>query len=205
MPPKQTITPEDIIRAGLTLAREKGFDALSARAVAKQLNCSTQPIYSCFSTMKTLQDAVLKEAFATATAEYLFSHEDEEISFKDIGMGYLRMAREDPHLYDMLYACGHAGATHWIVPVKTEYMVEIMGKEDPLSRLTPDERRKLLTHMAVFTHGLVMLGRVNPDLAPDYLEAQLHEMGRIVIGATLLEKGIPDHENPYLERQSQSG
>ena len=203
MPPKQTITPDRILSAGLTLARKSGIDALSARAVAKQLNCSTQPIYSCFSTMKDLQDAVLKEAFTTATATYLSSSDADDISFRDIGMGYRRMAREDAHLYDMLYAFGHAGANHWVAPVKTELMVELMGRDEHLSCLTPEERLKLLTQMAVFTHGLVMLGRVNPDLEPGYLEAQLDEMGRIVIGATLLEKGIPDHENPYLERQSQ--
>ncbi len=201
MPPKQSITRDLIITSGITLARKKGIESLSARTLAKTLNCSTQPIYSCFSTMKELEQTILTEALRVATATYLIKPDAIRINFLDIGLGYLCMAKKDPHLYDMLYTAGHADVSQWIFPIKQDVLLDAMEKDEMLCLLDRPERLKILTHMAVYTHGLVMLGRINPDLEQAYLEAELEEMGRIVIANTLMEKGVPDHENPCLKRK----
>ena len=201
MPPRKTITKDIIIAQGLELSREKGLTALAARPLARKMNCSTQPIYSCFATMEELQQAVLEKAFHTAVGTYLIRPGEKPVKFLDIGLGYLRMSRKDPHLYDMLYGTGHTSPNRWIFPVKEETILKAMAEDGLLGPMTPKEKLKILPHMAVYTHGLVMLGRVNPDLDPADLEKNLEEMGRIVIGNALLEKGVPDHENPCLKRQ----
>ena len=55
MPPKVRITKEEIIGTCLALVRENGADALNARSIAAALGCSTQPIFSNFSSMEELQ------------------------------------------------------------------------------------------------------------------------------------------------------
>ena len=54
MPPKVKITKEDIIRTAVDLVRQRGIDAINARAIATALSCSTQPIFSNFATMDEL-------------------------------------------------------------------------------------------------------------------------------------------------------
>lgn len=39
------IAQEVIIEAAFELVRKEGFEVLSARNIAKQIGCSTQPIY----------------------------------------------------------------------------------------------------------------------------------------------------------------
>ena len=56
MPPKVKITKEDIIKTAVELVRSNGAEALNARAVAAELNCSTQPVFSNFATMDELQN-----------------------------------------------------------------------------------------------------------------------------------------------------
>ena len=51
MPPKVKITKEDIIKTSLELIKKYGVESVNARAIAKELNCSTQPIFSNFSSM----------------------------------------------------------------------------------------------------------------------------------------------------------
>ena len=58
MPPKTRVTPEDILAAAIALVRESGAEALNARALAKKLNCSTQPIFSNYSGMEELKAEV---------------------------------------------------------------------------------------------------------------------------------------------------
>lgn len=43
MPPKVKVTKEEIIAAALEILRQKGMEAVNARAVAAALGCSTQP------------------------------------------------------------------------------------------------------------------------------------------------------------------
>ena len=51
MPPKVKITKKEIIGAGVELIRKEGAGAINARNIASALGCSTQPIFSNFSTM----------------------------------------------------------------------------------------------------------------------------------------------------------
>ena len=65
MPPKAKITKEEIVDTALELVRACGEDAINARAVAVRLNCSTQPIFSNFSSMDDLHKAVSEAAYST--------------------------------------------------------------------------------------------------------------------------------------------
>ena len=55
MPPKARITKREIISTAIILVRENGAGSLNARAIASALGCSTQPIFSNFSSMDELQ------------------------------------------------------------------------------------------------------------------------------------------------------
>lgn len=45
MPRSTIIAQEVIIEAAFELVRKEGFEVLSAQNIAKQIGCSTQPIY----------------------------------------------------------------------------------------------------------------------------------------------------------------
>jgi len=68
MPPKARVTREDILNAAFDLIRAEGQEALSVRAVAKRLGCSTQPVLYNFATVEELKDAVYEKAEATLKA-----------------------------------------------------------------------------------------------------------------------------------------
>ena len=55
MPPKVRITKEDIIHTAVEIVRRDGTGAINARVIAKELNCSTQPVFSNFATMEDLR------------------------------------------------------------------------------------------------------------------------------------------------------
>lgn len=55
-------TKEDILEAAYEIVRKKGIDSLNARALAKELKCSTQPIMYQFSSMEEI-----KLVFSTKT------------------------------------------------------------------------------------------------------------------------------------------
>ncbi len=197
MPPKQTITRHMIISAAFDLARQKGKTALSARNIAAALSCSTQPIYSCFSTMKDLEDIVTKKILDFIIRTYLTGSLFSDDPFFSMGLGYVNLAKTDPHLFDMIYMSGHTqklfGSSFH--PKRKAGLVQTMKKDETLSRLETDTLTDILGHMWIYTHGLAMLARVNPNLSERIIHDRLHEMGRTLIFSKLAEKGITPDEN----------
>ncbi len=104
MPPKVKVTKEDIISAAVDIVRKSGAQAINARTVACALNCSTQPVFSNFTTMDELRLAVVEKADLLCQ-EYM-RKEVESGKFpvyKANGMAYIRFAKEEKELFKLLY------------------------------------------------------------------------------------------------------
>ena len=112
MPPKVRVTREDIVRAAVEIVRKSGADALNARSVAAALDCSTQPVFSNFSTMQELRLAVVETADRMCQ-EYIQREVEcgEFPPYKASGRAYIRFAREERELFKLLYMRDRAGET----------------------------------------------------------------------------------------------
>jgi AcrR family transcriptional regulator len=197
MPPKQTITKEMICDTAFEIVRKNGISALSARNIAKALNCSTQPIYSCFKTMKSLEAEVIRYASAFVMEKYLMNKTEQVSNFKSIGLGYISMARKEKHLFDLLYVSGKVPLDfeRHIFPIDTDLLLDVMKKDPYLSDLPEEDLLDLLCHMWIYTHGLTVLTSANPSISKDFINNALEEMGHSVVINKLLEKGYFNHEN----------
>ncbi len=104
MPRKFLFTKEEIVDAAVDLAREKGYDAITARALGAKLGSSPRPIFSYFSSMSDVQAAVEKAAIARYR-EYLRAERErgEYPPYKASGMAYIRFAREEKELFKLLF------------------------------------------------------------------------------------------------------
>ena len=104
MPPKTRITKENILRTAVEIVRRDGAEAVNARTIAKELNCSTQPVFSNFAAMEDLRLAVV--AAADALYEAYITREIEAgkyPAYKAAGMAYIRFAREEKELFKLLF------------------------------------------------------------------------------------------------------
>jgi AcrR family transcriptional regulator len=104
MPPRVKITKDDIIKKSIELIRNGGEEAMNARAIAASLNCSTQPIFSNFSSMDDLHSCV-----CTAVYEMYLHFIKKEVEsekypkYKAFGMAYLRFAKDQKELFKFLF------------------------------------------------------------------------------------------------------
>ena len=110
MPPKIKVTKEEIINAAVEVVRTNGADAINARTIAAHLNCSTQPIFSNFTSMDELRLDVVKRADALCT-EYMKSEMEsgQYPAYKANGMAYIRFAIEEKELFKLLYMRDRSG------------------------------------------------------------------------------------------------
>ena len=110
MPPKTKVTKESILAAALQLVRESGAAALNARAVAKRLDCSTQPIFSNYASMEELREDVLKAADERYQQYLADGRKDPSYPpYKASGMAYIRFAKEERELFKLLFMRDRSG------------------------------------------------------------------------------------------------
>ncbi len=104
MAPKIKITKEDIKNTAVEIVKESGAEALNARALASRLGCSTQPIFSNYSSMGEIKADVISAA-DDVYHSYL-KNEMERGNFKPykaMGIAYIRFAKEEKELFKLLF------------------------------------------------------------------------------------------------------
>lgn len=151
MPPKVKITKEDIVKAAVALVRENGEGAINARAIAAYLSCSTQPVFSNFTTIAQLQEATTAAAYEM----YLHFLENEVKAaqyppYKSFGMAYIRFAKEEKELFKLLFMCDRNGK-EMTPTLDFNASIEMLMKANGITR----ERAKLM-HLEMWTcvHGI---------------------------------------------------
>ncbi len=151
MPPKVKITKEDIVNTALKIVRDKGEDALNARAVAAYLNCSTQPVFSNFATMEDLQNKTLEAAYDLYLGFIKKEAESGDYpKYKSFGMAYVRFAKEEKELFKFLFMRDRTGMSIGTSPDFEESVQLIMESNG----VTEETAR--LVHLELWTcvHGM---------------------------------------------------
>ena len=155
MPPKPKFTKEDIIAAALELVSEKGMEALTARELGAKLGSSARPIFTVFSSMEEVQEAV-RDAALKRFESYAQKAMHYTPVFKQVGMQMILFAMEEPKLYHLVYMSENAGTTDF------ESIVERLGDVallcvDVIQRdygLEEKEARLLFEHVWIYTFGI---------------------------------------------------
>ncbi|SHK53678.1 transcriptional regulator, TetR family [Anaerocolumna jejuensis DSM 15929] len=106
MPPKKQITKQQIIDKAYEIVRREGYESLTARRLAKELNCSTQPIYLAFSDMKELKAELIKNA-QEQMLKYIIASSDKDLpSPLACILAYIRFAQKEKQLFQLIFTSG---------------------------------------------------------------------------------------------------
>lgn len=106
---KETITIQMILETAFAMTREEGFVNVTARKVAAKAGCSTQPIFRVYKNMDELWCAVYQKAADFFQNYYRFYPRRGKAPFVNLGMAYIAFAREEKHLFELLFITGGPG------------------------------------------------------------------------------------------------
>ena len=104
MPPKARITKEMILNTVLEITRTTGFDTVNARSIAGRLQCSTQPVFTCYENMDELKKDFLLSAYEYYKQFVINYGNSENISpCLVLPLSYIEFAQKETHLFKMLF------------------------------------------------------------------------------------------------------
>lgn len=155
MPPKIKITADDIINAAVSIVCTSGIEGLNARALAAQLNCSTQPIFRDFCSMEEIKQAVLKRANEIYT-DYIHNamRQNDYPPYKASGMAYIRFAKEEPRLFRLLFM---RDRTNEPIPEKDSLTDELNSLIMQNTGIDENSAYSLQIEMWLFVHGIATM------------------------------------------------
>lgn len=185
MPLKSSFTKDAFIDSAFKIVRQKGWDNLTARSLAKELNCSTMPIYSYLKSMKSLYEELRKKA-VNLLLTYQTTPRTGQI-FLDMGVGYILFAKQEKNLFRFLHQREEGKESYLEIEKRIresafKNLAQNMKADPVLEGLDEQTLRDVLTKMWIFVHGLAFLVNNNAFADDeDYVLETIRETGKLFI------------------------
>lgn len=157
MPRKTQFTTEDVIKAAIELVRKQGLPKLSASAVAKEMGCSTMPIYSHSKNMQTLEDEIVRRVWKLVM-EYQAESYTGDV-WVDQAIGWVLFSRDEENLFKCLIDNKNLELRlemqikHW------QYLADRLGPYDGFDGMDEELSERVRYAHALLTHGLATTPR----------------------------------------------
>lgn len=176
---------EDIVMQAFELARKSGWSGLSTTAVAKQIGCSTMPIYSHFKNLEELEHAVMEKCW-----DLLMEYEAQKYTgdvWIDQAIGYVFFARDENQLFRCMYDGRHLEKQRELLFVNWEYLCSFLHEYPPFKDVDEEKLNQLRFSRVMMTHGLASMVNLgwNPQIKEDEIIIE-----KITSGSKTLLQGL---------------
>lgn len=153
MPAKKQITREMILNAAFMLLKTQGFEAINIKELAKELHCSTQPVYLSFTGMDELRNALIP--LAVQEFETSMTLNDHHGIIRLYDMDYIHFAKNEPKLFCFLFMRSNSFAEirRMLLPMIEKAITELMERY----HISHEEADNLHDQLWMHAHGIASM------------------------------------------------
>jgi AcrR family transcriptional regulator len=153
MPPTVRFTRDAVLHAACQLMRREGMEALNARAIAKELGGSTQPIFRLFTNMEDLHRELILYVARQFQAHAEADMAQSDSPYIQLCTTYLLYGRDEPELFKLLFMRDRISEGQYSDQTNFDLVFNIIKKETPLDDETA---LRFFERTWLFIHGLAV-------------------------------------------------
>lgn len=153
MPPTVRFTRDAVLHAACQLMRREGMEALNARAIAKELGGSTQPIFRLFTNMEDLHRELILYVARQFQAHAEADMAQSDSPYIQLCTTYLLYGRDEPELFKLLFMRDRVSEGEYGDQTNFDLVFNIIKKETPLDDETA---LRFFERTWLFIHGLAV-------------------------------------------------
>ena len=153
MPPTVRFTRDAVLHAACQLMRREGIEALNARAIAKELGGSTQPICRLFTNMEDLRRELILYVARQFQAHAEADMAQSDSPYIQLCTTYLLYGRDEPELFKLLFMRDRVSEGQYSDQTNFDLVFNIIKKETPLDDETA---LRFFERTWLFIHGLAV-------------------------------------------------
>ena len=151
------ITKEMILNTAFEIAREKGFEKISNRELAKKMNCSIRPIYYQFKNVEELNKELYKK-IERYFYEFLIDNMIKDVPlYKQIGINYIKFAIAENNLFKFLFMTEIKDEPSAFITTDEKGFEELVKAIKISTKLSDKDIKSFHIKMWIFAHGIATL------------------------------------------------
>jgi AcrR family transcriptional regulator len=152
MPRKTQFTADDVVVTTYDMVRKNGWEGLTVTAVAKQMGCSTMPIYSHFDSLEMLKDEVVRKGWAL-----IIDYESKQYTgdvWVDQAIGYVRFAQKEKNLFICMFDGRNLKLQRKMLREHWSYLSRLLDDYEAFSGLDEKQCMRIRYSRGMLTHGV---------------------------------------------------
>ncbi len=170
MPAKKQITKDMILNAAMKLLKQNGFEAVNIKELARELKCSTQPVYLSFTGMDELRNELIP--LAVKEFENIMKSDSKDGMIHLYGMEYIHFAQNEPKLFCFLFMRSNAfdEIKRILLPIIEQSVTELMQTY----HISHEEADYLHDQLWMHAHGIASM------IATDFCDWDLEKVNQML-------------------------
>ena len=191
LPTTTKITKEMILNAAFEIAREKGFEKISNRELAKRMNCSIRPIYYQFKNVEELNRELYKK-IESYFYEFLMNNMIKDVPlYKQIGINYIKFAIAENNLFKFLFMTETKDGPSSFVRADEKGFEEVVKAIKISTKLSDKDIKNFHINICIFPPGIATLSATK---SVKFTDEQIQDLLSQEFQALMLLKENPNNK-----------
>lgn len=191
LPTTTKITKEMILNTAFEIAREKGFENISNRELAKKMNCSIRPIYYQFKNVEELNKELYKK-IERYFYEFLMDNMIKDVPlYKQIGINYIKFAIAENNLFKFLFMTETKDEPSAFITTDEKGFEEVVKAIKISTKLSDKDIKSFHIKMWIFAHGIATLSATK---SVKFTDEQIQDLLSQEFQALMLLKENPNNK-----------
>ena len=200
LPTTTKITKEMILNTAFEIAREKGFEKISNRELAKKMNCSIRPIYYQFKNVEELNKELYKK-IERYFYEFLIDNMIKDVPlYKQIGINYIKFAIAENNLFKFLFMTEIKAEPSAFITTDEKGFEEVVKAIKISTKLSDKDIKSFHIKMWIFAHGIATLSATK---SVKFTDEQIQDLLSQEFQALMLLEENPN--NKWILKNSDEG
>jgi len=155
---KEVITKEMILEGAFSMVRKSGLEAVTARKLAQEIGCSTQPIFRVYKNMEELYKELYHEARVFYEEFYEGNTLVDATPFVGLGLSYIRFSQKETNLFKLLFLTKHdEDQTMYDLINGSNHQGFVIREIRRIPDLNPDHAGSIFMKIFTFIHGMACM------------------------------------------------
>lgn len=155
---KEVITKKMILEGAFSMVRKSGLEAVTARKLAQEIGCSTQPIFRVYKNMDELYKELYHEARIFYEDFYEKNTYTDTTPFVELGLSYIRFAQKETNLFKLLFLTKHGeDQTMYDLINGSNHQGYVIREIRRITNLNPDYAGSIFMKIFTFIHGMACM------------------------------------------------
>lgn len=157
MPPKEKISKVTVTDTAFAMTKEYGFKEVTARKLAQQLGCSTQPIFRAYENMDELRAELFYMSTEYFNERILSKKSRTKPLYLTVSLAYVELARQEKNLFELIASIDDFGSQTIEEFLQKDEWKEIVNNLPDTEGKSEEQKRELFMMLWMFVHGLASL------------------------------------------------